>query len=116
MRFSDKVVKELIAWVALLGAFIALVSLFHENNILIAVSLIILWLVVMKFLYKKHDIYFFVTGAAVGTIAETISIYSGVWEYANPTYLGIPLWLPIAWGFAAVLIRRIAEILAESKE
>jgi len=35
-------------------------------------------------------------------------VSSGAWRYAGPTALGIPLWLPFAWGLAAVLIRGIA--------
>jgi len=39
------------------------------------------------------------------------AIYFGAWSYANPTMLGIPLWLPLAWGIAAVFVKRVAETL-----
>ena len=63
------------------------------------------------FWHTKHDAYFFVTGAIIGPLGEIICISSGVWSYVNPSFLGIPLWLPFAWGFATMLIKRIAETL-----
>ena len=41
----------------------------------------------------------------MGAVGESVCIYFGAWSYANPTYL-IPLWLPILWGLAALIIRR----------
>ncbi|NIP40571.1 MAG: DUF2878 family protein [Candidatus Aenigmarchaeota archaeon] len=97
----------------LFSLVVTLIILFYTNNLLLTALLIIAWLVGIRFWHKKHDIYFFVAGAVIGSIAEIICIYFGVWQYANPTFLGIPMWLPIVWGLAAMLIKRTGETLAK---
>lgn len=109
MLIKKKIEKELIFEIILFGVGIASISLFYKNNILLLFSLIIAWALGIKFWHKIHDIFFFVTGAIVGPIGEIVCIYFGVWQYANPTFLGIPIWLPFAWGLATMLIKRIAE-------
>jgi hypothetical protein len=47
----------------------------------------------------------------LGPFAEIISIHFGVWQYANPTLLGIPVWLPLGWGFGIVFMKRVAETI-----
>jgi ubiquinone biosynthesis protein Coq4 len=67
----------------------------------------------LKSWHKKHDIYFFITGAVVGSIGEIVCIHFGVWQYANSTFLGIPMWLPLVWGLATILIKRISEMFVK---
>lgn len=88
-----------------------MVSLFYMDTLILTALLIAVFIVALKLWYRKHEIYFFVTGAILGPIAEIICIHLGVWQYANPTLLGIPLWLPITWGLACVLIKRFSELL-----
>ena len=80
------------------------------NNLLLIFLLFIMWLIGIKFWYKDYDIYFLLSGALIGTVGEIICIYFGVWKYANPTFLGIPIWLPLAWGLTTILIKRVAQI------
>jgi hypothetical protein len=54
--------------------------------------------------------HFFVFGAIIGLIAEVVAVHFGAWQYTNPSLLRVPIWLPIAWGFVVVLIKRITEI------
>jgi hypothetical protein len=49
-------------------------------------------------------------GFLFGPLAEGVSIRTGAWEYASPTFLGIPLWLPFVWGIAALFIQNSADI------
>ncbi len=111
--FSKRIKKELVLEIILFSIGIASISLFYENNILLTVILLIGWLFGIKFWHKKDDIYFFVIGAIGGPIAEVVAINFGAWQYSNPTILGIPIWLPLAWGFAAVMIKRFAEIFVK---
>ena len=89
------------------------ISFFYMNNILLTVLLLLLLVFGLKFWYKKHDIYFFVFGAIIGLIAEVVAVHFGAWQYTNPSILRVPIWLPIAWGFVVVLIKRITEIFVE---
>jgi hypothetical protein len=115
MGIMERVEKELIFEIVLFSVGIAAISLFYKNNILLTFLLIVAWLVGIKFWHKKHDVYFFISGAIIGPVGEIICIYFGVWQYTNPTFLGIPLWLPFAWGFATMLIKRIGETFLKVK-
>jgi hypothetical protein len=42
-------------------------------------------------------------------IGEAIMINSGAWVYyGEPNLLGIPLWIPISWGYISVIIRKLS--------
>lgn len=87
---------------------IFLVVLCWTNNILVTVILIAAYGVRYYFWPNKEDHVLYIGGALLGPIAEIIATKVGIWHYTLPTFLNIPLWLPFAWGFAAVLIIRIA--------
>jgi hypothetical protein len=110
MKLTKKLEKELFFELILFFSGIILISLLYTNNILLTFLLVLIWSIGIKGWYKHHDVYFLVSGAIIGTVAEIICIYFGVWKYANPIFLGIPLWLPLAWGLAVVLIKRFGEI------
>ena len=109
MPFIKKLEKELFFEIVLFFTGIVTIAIFFNNNIVLSVLLIAIWLIGIKFWHKKQDVYFFVTGAILGPLAEIICVYFGVWQYANPSFFGIPMWLPPAWGFATMLIKQIAE-------
>ena len=52
----------------------------------------------------------YAVGFVFGPLAEGVSISTGAWEYASPTFLGIPVWLPFVWGIAALFIQNSADI------
>ncbi|UCD03010.1 MAG: DUF2878 family protein [Candidatus Aenigmatarchaeota archaeon] len=78
--------------------------------------LFIVLLIFLKFDYRKGDVYYIIIAAILGPIGEIICVYFGVWSYANPTFLGIPIWLPLAWGLAVLAIKRIAVIISEIRK
>ncbi len=112
MATAWKIKKELMFELMLFSIEIALIILFFRKNALLLIFLLAAWLMGFKFWHKKHDIHFFIAGAVIGFIGEAICVYLGVWQYANPSFLGIPIWLPVAWGLAAMLIKNIAETFA----
>src|SRR3989338_6981622 len=54
---------------------------------------------------NKKSLFVFIRSGIYGAGAEMIAIYFGVWNYTNPQFFGIPAWLPILWGIAALYIR-----------
>ena len=107
MEKQQKSAKEF-----LLGAFIAAiaigaVSLYWRTNLFLTAILLVETAAAMYLFGKKEDVFFFLGGFAGGPIAEIIAVSTGAWKYSNPTFLGIPLWLPFLWGMAVFLIRRI---------
>lgn len=109
---AKRVKKELIFEILLFCAGIALIILFFNNNELLTFLLILIWGIGIRFWHKKNDVVFYVAGAIIGPLGEIACIHFGVWQYANPTFLGIPAWLPFAWGLATMLIKRISETFA----
>jgi hypothetical protein len=87
---------------------IFLVVLCWTNNILVTAILLAAYWIRYYFWPNKEDHVLYVGGAILGPVAEIIATKVGIWHYTLPTFFNIPLWLPFAWGFAAVLIIRIA--------
>ena len=110
MPFTKKIEKELIYEIILFCGGILAISLYYENNLLLTALLAIAWMIGIKTWHKKHDIYFLLAGATIGPVGEIVCIHFGAWQYANPSFLGIPMWLPFVWGLAVVLVKRFAEI------
>jgi hypothetical protein len=115
MLFTRRIKKEMFFEILLFSAAVASISLFFQNSFVLAIVLFGLWLTGFVFWHKRHDAVFFATGAIVGSIAEIICVNYGAWQYANPSFLRIPLWLPFAWGLASVLVIRIAETFVSIK-
>ena len=111
MNILNKVEKELVYEIALFLVTIASISFLYMESPLLTGLLILAMLIGGKMWYNRNDVYYFVSGALVGSIAEIICIHFGAWRYTNPTIFGIPIWLPLAWGVATVLIIRFAETL-----
>ncbi len=85
----------------------------HILSTFLALSLIIIVFVIY---HKPIDIIFFILGIILGSIGEISCVYFGVWEYNNPLFLGIPLWLSLFWGYVFILINRLALKLIIKKE
>ena len=109
MSVTGNIKKNLILEILLFSVGVTLISALHARNLVLAFLLLVVWSVGIKFWHKKQDIVFFVVGGILGPLVEIIAVYFGAWQYTNPSFLGIPLWLPFAWGLGAVLIKRISE-------
>ncbi len=101
--------KELILEFITFALAIGFISALKGQVILLTIVLILLSVIANRVWHQKHDIFFYITGAILGPLSEIVCTNFGVWRYAHPTFFSIPLWLPFAWGLAAVLITRIAE-------
>ena len=113
MELTKQIEKELIFEFIVFVIGIAAISMFFKNNLILLLILIAVWGISIAFWHRKIDIIFYIVGAIIGPVAEIVCINYGVWQYANPSFLGIPIWLPLAWGFAVVMIKRVAETIAK---
>ena len=59
---------------------------------------------------RPGDVWIVLGGALLGPLAEAVAVACGAWTYAFSDGLGLPLWLPPAWGLATLLVKRITEI------
>ncbi len=90
-----------------------------------AVAFFIAGTLMMMFLYKEELLLFalmsacsaaclamdgwrntrkLVLGMLVGGACENIAVMLGAWSYSNAGFLYAPLWLPVGWGMAVVLL------------
>ena len=62
----------------------------------------------MIFLNKKlikENIYLYLFGGFCGALAESFAAMHGAWSYTIPNFIGIPFWLPLLWGIAALFVK-----------
>jgi hypothetical protein len=97
--------KQEILTIFITAVTISFVSLFWKDIMILTASLSILSIIALWHYHKKNDVIVYLIGAMIGVSAESVCIYFGAWRYSNPTFL-IPIWLPLVWGLAALVIRR----------
>ncbi len=89
----------------------SVVLLWRSNLLLFAVTLaeclfaLALW-------HSRFDVSLFLIIGLLGSVAEVVFVASGVWRYANPTFLGMPLWFPCAFGTTGLIGGRMAQTVA----
>jgi len=108
---TKKLEKEFFYEMMLFIVTVAVVAHFYRNNFLLTILLILLWGISIIWWHTKRDAKLFITGAIFGTAIEIICTHFGVWQYGNPTFLNVPVWLPMAWGVFIVMIVRAADTL-----
>lgn len=107
-RYTD-LTLTLVAF-CLLVASVSL--LWRYNWVLFGVALalclmsLILW-------HDRLDVSFFLIIAVLGSVAEAVFVRFGVWQYANPTVLGMPIWFPLAFGTTGLIGARLARTISE---
>lgn len=93
------------------GAFAVLVTcvaLLWEQNLLLLILMAVECGIALALWHSRIDICFFLVIAVLGSMAEVIFVSFGVWEYANPTLLGVPIWFPLAFGTTGLIGGRLA--------
>jgi len=84
----------------------AIVLLWRQNALLLTATLGVA-VVALRLWRERYDRVFFLVLATLGTLAEITFVWAGVWRYANPTLLGVPLWFPLAFGTAGLACERL---------
>lgn len=102
---------RLLSTLALYGLGTLCLALLYDRSLLLAGCLLSILSVTWALDHRPGDVYFVVGGAILGPAAEAVAIGAGAWTYAHADFLGIPLWLPVAWGLACLIIRRLSESL-----
>jgi hypothetical protein len=96
-------------------AFLVLVlavSSLWRNNWLLTLLMVGEFGVLLGLWHDRRDLSFLLVIGGMGSLAEAVFVHSGAWTYANPSFLGIPLWFPIAFGTAGLTGGRLARIIA----
>lgn len=82
------------------------VALLWCHNIILFALLLIMAAALFLIERSNSEIKTFLFCAICGMTAEYIAISFGAWNYQNPNFFNIPIWLPLLWGIASVFIVR----------
>jgi uncharacterized membrane protein YoaT (DUF817 family) len=85
---------------------VILIALFWENNFVLLLFVAAYTAFLLTIWHEVQDLRCLIFVVIVGTASEIVSVYFGAWTYNNPTFLGIPIWLPLTWGIAVLCLRR----------
>jgi uncharacterized membrane protein YoaT (DUF817 family) len=108
MKHSKRLWRELTVELAAFSLLVASVVLLWRNNLVLFMVVLVECLVALGLWHERYDLSFFLVIAVLGSLAEAVFVHFGVWHYANPTLLGIPLWFPLAFGTTGLIGQRLA--------
>ena len=91
-------------------------SFLGDNQILSSVALFLVGLLMLRIDWSKRNLVFYFTMLISGPIAEAVAIYFGAWTYANPVFIGIPIWLFFVWGNAGLYVVKLKEVVFSFKK
>lgn len=95
-----------------LAALSAICALF-ENNALLSVIMGALLIVALVHRFSRFKLILVAWAGLFGTMEEIICCTPAVrlWIYKNPTFLGLPGWLPMVWPILLLTFREMADYL-----
>jgi hypothetical protein len=105
-------------WIELTLALLAFsvlvvaVSSLWRSNLLLTLLMLVEFGLVLGLWHDRSDLSFLLVIGGMGSLAEAAFVRSGAWQYSNPSFLGIPMWFPVAFGTAGLLGGRLARSIA----
>jgi uncharacterized membrane protein YoaT (DUF817 family) len=84
------------------------------NSVFALVVLLAIAFTTLALWHDRHDRWSFLAVAVFGTCAEVFFVHFGVWRYSNPTFFGIPLWFPVAFGTSALIGVRLIRTISQA--
>lgn len=112
----ERSVKPQAAFLSAFVSFVLLISsvmLLWRSNLLLLIVMLVECVTALVLWHERIDVSFFLVIAVFGTMAELAFVRVGVWQYANLTLLGIPLWFPLAFGTTGLIGGRLARAITD---
>ena len=66
----------------------------------------------LYFWHDRLDVGLFFTGAVFGVLVEYVAVGANYYSYAKSEMAGLPIYLPVVWGYLLVMFNRIVGTLA----
>ena len=111
--------RRLLPLAPLAGAFlieiVAIIALYRRSTVLLAVLCLEAG-AVLRVWHEPSNRTCFVITAVLGTLAELTFVSAGVWRYAHPSVAGVPLWFPVSFGLAGLLLRRLVQAVLDLED
>lgn len=93
------------------------IFLISTNEFIIAILITFLSYITILINYRRNEWILLITGIILGLIIEIggdMVFKAQFWSHGS--LFGIPIWLPIAWGYAFIHIRRIGNSIVNGKD
>lgn len=97
-------------------ATLAAICPLYSNNAFLAAAVAGIFLFTLLYHYSRFKLFLSLFAALVGAVGEIACCRAGLWIYANPSFHGLPLWLPIVWPIALMIFVEIAAGIQEVLE
>jgi hypothetical protein len=94
------------------GLYLATALVEPGGAVFLAVALAALALFRVVFGVVRGDWAYALAAAVLGPAAEAVISALGVFDYVDPDFAGIPIWLPPLWANGGLLIRRLIAPIA----
>jgi len=86
-----------------------ILTILFYRSVWLAVGLLVIVMVFGMLKWRSPLVIFvFIFGALFGTFSEIVAIRYGVWTYATSNVAGVPFWLFVVWGNAAMFFYQMA--------
>ena len=110
-RIMKQLLKELCMEFSVFSVLVAGIVLLWEDNLILFFVVSIEGVAALSLWHDRYDLIFFSVIAVLGSAAEVVFVFFGVWQYANPTILGAPLWFPLAFGICGLVGERLVQTI-----
>ena len=112
MEHSGRPWKALLVELAAFALLIASVASLWRNNLLLLLVTLAECLAALRLWHDRLDLSLLLIIGILGSLAEVVFVWFGVWRYANPTVLGVPVWFPFAFGTTGLIGGRLARTVS----
>jgi hypothetical protein len=103
---------ELVLALVAFGGVVAGVSFLWRNNLVLTMLMLVEFALVLRLWHDRSDLSLLLVIGGMGSLAEAVFVRSGAWHYSNPSFLGVPLWFPVAFGTSGLVGGRLARSIA----
>ncbi len=105
--------QALLELLPVIAGFLFIIS--FRSELIIAVAVLLAIAVTFKIRYNKGEFALLLLGIATGTATELgADVIYKLQYWAKGSLFGIPLWLPLIWGYGFVLIRRLGNLVVKN--
>jgi hypothetical protein len=91
----------------LAGLYLTSAAVNGSQALLFLIALLVVVTARLAFASTRGDWAFALTAAIAGPAVEAAIHATGAFEYTEPDFLGLPLWLPALWANGGLAIRRL---------
>jgi hypothetical protein len=100
--------KDLAIEISIYVVSVTLVSLLWQRPVTLCLCCLFMSSFMLYRWHSRSDLIFYSVAFVFGSAADMIAVTFGAWRYSEALYL-VPIWLPLLWGIAALLLKRISE-------